>query len=134
MTRSIGLLISLALSTACESAESAFCLAGPPAGTWELRAEDSRGGRLVVDVTFDSDSGVVRGNQFWAEGANEPLDFPIYASSWTPDSIKFTFAPAEIRVRAGCVAPDSFAVRVSRTPDGQESDPYIGTLRRVSAR
>jgi hypothetical protein len=120
----------LVLATACTPSRASGCLAAEPSGGWELSARDSRGGHLEADVLL-SDSAHVKGAEYHAEGANEPLDFPIAARSWTADSLRFSFAPAELNVRAACGTADSLSVRVSQTYLGKETDPYLGYLRKL---
>ena len=84
---------------------------------------------IQADVSLAPDSSRVVGDVRWAEGAGEPLDFPIDSLRIAADSIVFSFAPAIIEVRAACVTADSLGATVRWSTPGTET--YTGYLRRL---
>ena len=118
--RVLALLAILALGCAPDRAED--CPPSTFSGNWELDATDSRGGRLVAAISFSPDSARLRGTEHRAEGANEPLDYPLTALAVDSGVVTFRMLPSEIAFTARCGSADSLSVAVERIR-GADGDP-----------
>ena len=122
--------LSLLALAGCGAGARQQCLETGPAGTWELITSDGRGGTLNATVEFGRDSSRLVGTEVHAEGAGEPLNYPVGAIILAPDSLTFEFAPAQRRVRGVCGTADSLAVTVSPVIPDEGTPWYRGHLRR----
>ena len=131
MSRRVVLALCSVLATACAEVGGASCLGSAVEGSWTLEASDARDSRVSGSVVFAGSEPRLTGEVRWAEGAGEPLSFPLDSVRVSGDSLFFRFAPAGIRARARCNAAKDLDVSLE-WPTASDSALYFsGSLRRT---
>lgn len=112
----LGLAASAALgglASACARPANEECRHLSAAGTWQLELEADSEGHYVVGIVSLGSTDRVELTRVSADGAREPLDFPVDGLRISGDSVSFRFAPIGYSLKGTCVAPDSVVGRFS---------------------